>query len=63
VIGISQEQYRAALYNHPRTARAFDEETYRKAIANGLSDCGLVARLRSEGRSEDYIAGYVEGRR
>lgn len=37
------------------------ESQNRRLMIKGMSFSGTLARLRSEGRSEDYIAGYVEG--
>lgn len=41
----------------------FHDRIDRKRIADGMTTAGTIARLRSEGRSEDYIAGYMKGRR
>ena len=39
------------------------KEKVLSAIARGMTRAGIQARLRKEGRSEDYIAGYLDGRR
>jgi len=44
---------------HPDPIGALQTAVMSRKVSDGMSLSGAIARLRSEGKSEDFIAGYL----